>query len=188
MSTFDFKQSEDSYTLYELNQQKLLTSELWREEYMRMRKAANARISRLESAGFEGTRTYIKNKGRYPKLSEITDERDMAYYLSELHDFLESPYTTVAGQRKIQSKILERLHEHHYDFVTAENLSEFGDFMNFALSSRYSRIIPSDEIADFWNDRKEDDADISSTELEGAFKEWGKEREKALRKYQESRT
>lgn len=102
-----------------------------RAEYTRLRDIEEKRIKRIGAVPeFKKLQVYVKNAGSYPKLKDLKGkEGRIPYLLNDLSRFITAKGSTVAGIREIRAKQLETLHEHKYRFVTEENLTEFGEFM-----------------------------------------------------------
>ena len=99
---------------------------LLRQEYTRLRDIAQKRITRLKSAGLP-VREF---KQGVPRLRDVRgNQSQFAHTLSDLYNFISNPATTIAGARTMREKTLSALAASGYGFVTAENLPQYGAFM-----------------------------------------------------------
>lgn len=139
-----------------VNLKRLLTSDnkadkaAVRKEYTRLRNIARKRLKRLEQAGYEESQAYKRNIYHYPKLSEIQSDYDLMGRLSDLSRFITAKGSTVSGRKEIESKTLETLHSHGYNFVTSDNLQAFGDFMEEYRNQKLDMIYDSGDSADLY--------------------------------------
>ena len=119
-----------------------------RREYSRLRDIAQKRLGRLGESEFGRSWAYMNNVGKFPKLSEfktknkITSKAKFAKALAQLAHFVESPQSTLSGQREIRAKTIETLHGSGYTFVNEKN---FFDFLEFMEEFRIRKL---DEIYD----------------------------------------
>ena len=119
-----------------------------RKEYTRLRDIEEKRIKRIaEVPDFRRMQVYKKNAGKYPKLSEIKGDR-LPYLLSALERFVSAKGSTVFGIRDIRRKQISTLHEHKYTFVTEENLTQFGEFMEEYRAQKLDELYDSGDAAD----------------------------------------
>ena len=128
-----------------------------RDEYRRLRSIANKRIDRLERAGYTGTQTYLRNAGAYKAPSNYT-MAELQYKLYQISKFVSAESSTVSGMRRIEKKILEKLHEKELGRIT--NLQEFGDFMDWARTKYTSSEFDSERAAEVFNESKRRRIDI----------------------------
>lgn len=106
-----------------------------RKEYTRLRDISQKRLKRLAAAGYTETDVYKKNISHYPKLKDIKTKSELSQRLSDLSRFVGSSQSTVKGIKEREKKVLEKLHEHDFDFVNESNLSDFGEFMELYRDS-----------------------------------------------------
>lgn len=106
-----------------------------RKEYTRLRDISQKRLKRLAAAGYTDTEVYQKNVSHYPKLKDIKSKSELSQRLSDLSRFIASSQSTVKGIKEREKKVLEKLHEHDFNFVTESNLSDFGEFMELYRDS-----------------------------------------------------
>ena len=128
-----------------------------RDEYSRLRNIAKKRIDRLERAGYAGTQTYLQNAGAY-KSSSNYDMAELQYKLYQISKFISAGSSTVSGMRRIEKKMLEKLHEKDLGRIT--NLQEFGDFMEWARTKYKNSEFDSERAAEVFNEAKRRRIDI----------------------------
>lgn len=121
---------------------------LVRAEYTRLRDIEQKRIKRMgEHPEYRRTQVYKQNAGKYPKLADIKGGQ-LPYKLSALQRFVSAKASTITGIKEIRAKQLETLHKHEYNFVTEENLSEFGEFMEEFRAQKLDEQYDSGDAAD----------------------------------------
>ena len=121
---------------------------LVRAEYTRLRDIEQKRIKRMgEHPEYRRTQVYKQNAGKYPKLADIKGGQ-LPYKLSALQRFITAKASTISGMKEIRAKQLETLHRHEYNFVTEENLSEFGEFMEEFRAQKLDEQYDSGDAAD----------------------------------------
>ena len=121
---------------------------LVRAEYTRLRDIEQKRIKRMgEHPEYRRTQVYIQNAGKYPKLADLKGGQ-RPYKLSALQRFVSAKASTITGIKEIRAKQLETLHKHEYNFVTEENLSEFGEFMEEFRAQKLDEQYDSGDAAD----------------------------------------
>lgn len=119
-----------------------------RKEYTRLRDIEEKRIKRMAQVpDYKRTQVYKKNAGKYPKLADIKGGR-LPYLLSALERFVSAKASTISGMKEIRAKQLETLHKHEYNFVTEENLSDFGEFMEEFRAQKLDEQYDSGDAAD----------------------------------------
>ena len=121
-----------------------------RKEYTRLRDIAQKRLKRLAQAGYEETEAYKRNINHYPKLSEIKTDYELMGRLSDLSRFITAKGSTVSGRKEIEQKTLETLHSHGYNFVTSDNLWDFGKFMEEYRHQKLDMLYDSGDAADLY--------------------------------------
>ena len=111
-----------------------------RKEYSRLRDVAQKRLKRLEKKAPK-SKAYKKYKNSFKKLKDIETPEELASRLSTLARFVQNKETTLKGYKEAKLKKIATLKEHDFDFVTEDNLEEFGDFMeefrNLLLDMEY---------------------------------------------------
>lgn len=172
-----FKFNRFSYTPEGAKQ---LTDKNLREEYSRLRSIAVKRLQRLGNSEWNDTELYLRSKNKFKKLKDIKSNRELRFLLSDLHNFLESPRSSVTGLDKIRRQSLATLHEHDYKFVTKENFKDFGRFMEWAREHAQSYMYDSERVANLYNEMSVK-RNLSVDEIESAFRSWSR-RERKLQK------
>lgn len=123
---------------------------LIRAEYSRLRAIAVKRLERLSRSEFKSDMPYQRYKDRFLKLEEMTkkggkyDYGKIARSLADVNQFLSLKSSTIKGAKQVRANILSGLREHGVDFVTEDNLKEFGDFMQLLRSKLLDRIYDSE--------------------------------------------
>lgn len=126
--TYDFSWYTPSEIKAKLDAGGSLEKEV-RKEYTRLRDISQKRLKRLAAAGYTNTEVYQRNYRHYPKLKDIKSKSELAQRLSDLSRFVGSSQSTLKGIKEREKKVIEKLHEHEFDFVNEGNLRDFGDFM-----------------------------------------------------------
>ena len=91
--------------------------------YVKMRKAANQRLTRMERAGLGTMGSY-----RFPKVKDLSEDQ-MRKELAEASRYMRDPRHTIPGERRFMQSELQKLREEYgYDWI---NESNFYDFVNF---------------------------------------------------------
>ena len=144
-----------------------LTDKQLREEYTRMRDAAQKRVKRLATSEFS-TSQAAKQYGRgFAKLGTLTvgtpktagaEERQIAQQATRknieaefmrMSVFLRSPEVSVSGLRQRRAHNIEVMRAHGY-YVTVRNYDRFIEFMEYARQKYGARIFDSDQAADIF--------------------------------------
>ncbi len=154
-----------------------------RKEYARLRSVYQKRIKRLENSEFASTEFYDKYAGYFPKTRNIEDERSMRYLLSEMSRFIESPMSTIKGQREYVRKNLKTLKENGYDFINESNFQDFAEFMETVRTVAIESLYDSDRIANIFREENEKRKSGKTTQkqLIKAFKSWQAKEKKAYK-------
>lgn len=127
-----------------------------RKEYSRLRAIAVKRIKRLKESEFADAEILKYNTVEYYTPLKGMTVRDIQYKISDLARFLDSPVSTVTGQRKRQAQTLATLKRHGYGFVTAKNLLSFGRWMEYAKAKAMSKYFDSERAAEIFRDAEEE--------------------------------
>lgn len=110
------------------------STEQLRAEYASLRPEAMARLESLgRSKHGRKSKTYKENKGKYPTIKQIgNDRRALERKLQDMARFVTSKRSTAAGQRDILRKQVESLHKNPgYDWVNMNNAPDFYDFLDW---------------------------------------------------------
>lgn len=116
-----------------------------RSAYVKMRKAANQRLTRMEKAGLGTMGSY-----RFPKVRDLT-ESQMAAELAEASRYMRDPRHTVPGERRFMKDELDKLHDMGYDWINESNFYEFTDFMDDLREQYGNKAFDSGDAADVFN-------------------------------------
>lgn len=117
-----------------------------RSAYIKLRKAANQRLTRMERAGL-GT----KGSWRFPKVKDLS-EKQMEKALAEASRYMRDPRHTVPGERKFMRDELQKLHEEYgYDWINESNFYDFVDFMDDLREQYGNKAFDSGDAADVFN-------------------------------------
>lgn len=122
-------------------------------EYRKQRKALQARLRKMRGSGFENSLEYKKlKKVAYRRMTRMKEEQFKSDLSTIVKEGLFNPRTTPEGYEYNISKTLEALHARNYNFVTRENVEEFGNFMTEFKSVAESLGYDSAEVADAWGE------------------------------------
>lgn len=141
---------------YQALQEGSLTYKQKRAAYTQLRDIAQKRIKRL-AREFSQSETYKQHKEGIRKLRDIKTESQLNQELAKLNKLIQSPYSTITGQKEIRQKNLETLEEHGYTLkgkpvVTKENYDRFTDFMEAYRASVEAQAYGSDIPVDLFNE------------------------------------
>lgn len=145
-----------------------LTDKQLRDEYTRMRDAAQKRVKRLISSEFAGSQAARQYGRGFAKLGTLTvrppktagaEEREIARQATRknieaefmrMSVFLRSPEVSVAGLRERRAHNIKLLREHGYA-VNNRNYMKYVKFLE-AMRRRYgAKIFDSDQAADLFS-------------------------------------
>lgn len=165
----DPRENLDLYTLQELRSNPIWTPENIRKEYSRLRKIATKRLAAM--AKYEegrASRTYKQNVGKYKPLKELT-LGETRILLSEVAKMVAARRGTLTGIRRANKQAIETLQEHGFDFVNAQNIHDFGRFMEAWRASSH-RGYGSIYATDVWAAAIKQGVDPK--DVERRFSEW----------------
>lgn len=124
------------------------------KEYARLRRAAIGRLKTIGKSEFSGGDLYNEYKNRFNMTAkQILRDGGMPllkYRLSAVQRFLSNKRSSVTGLRELANKALATLHEHGYDFVTIDNIDDFGRFMDSVRVSAESMRYDSERVAELF--------------------------------------
>lgn len=168
-----FRYKSSTYTPILKTARNPLSEKEMRAEYSRLRAIASKRLKRL-GGQVETTDSYYNYyKDMFPKLSELKSKKSVAVKLMVVHDFLVSDMSSLTGRKQIQRKTLRTLKERGYGFVNAANISQFGEFMEYARQLYDEYLYDSEEIAEFF-----ELAEASESDIKEAFRLWAQSNNK----------
>lgn len=122
-----------------------MSSQEIQSAYVKLRKAANQRLTRMERAGL-GT----MGGWRFPKVKDL-DTAQMAKELAEASKYMRDPRHTIPGERKFIREELESLHDMGYDWINESNFYDFVDFMEDLREQYGAKAFDSGDAADVFN-------------------------------------
>lgn len=115
-----------------------------RQEYTRLRDIAQKRIKRLLASEFSGSQTANKWAKGVPRLSDMRTKSDIAHGLSDLSSFLESPYSTLTGQRDIKAKQRAMLEKRYPGLdLSGKKFDKFTKVMNAEVANQLEKLFGS---------------------------------------------
>lgn len=124
------------------------------KEYMRLRRAAIGRLKTIGKSEFSEGDIYNENKNRFNMTAKQIEREGgrslLKYRLSSVYRFLSKKTSSVTGLREISNKNLATLHEHGYDFITANNIDDFGRFMDAVRASAEAMRYDSERVAELF--------------------------------------
>ena len=110
-----------------------------------LNKVARAKAKRLVNKGYTGEMT------KPPIVSyKSVPREELVRKIEDLQIYNRSKLSTVKGMDSFVKDTLGTLRSHGYDFVTEENLSDFGRFMNEVKDLHKSKMYPSNEVAQLY--------------------------------------
>lgn len=116
-----------------------------RKEYNRLRKIAKDRIRSLMGSEY-ATTTYVQTKRTAFKPSSEYTNTQLRYKLYDIARFVNSPYSTVSGQRSARLKSARTL-RHIGLNIRDSNIEEFGHFMESVRAKLQDKEYDSDQAA-----------------------------------------
>ena len=152
-----FNLPESAYQPGGLTIVKSATEKEARREYQRLRKAALKRIARLAQSEYKSDYIAKHGKDRFSPSSQIVSMRALSRSLSDVRRFLESPQSSITGRRETEARTIKTLRAHGYDFVTKDNIKQFGEFMDVARMQSGGKLLSSDRVSELYDaaERKE---------------------------------
>ena len=177
----------DTYTDEQKAASKAATAAI-RKEYTRLRDISQKRLKRMGSSRFSESQTYKMNVAHYPKLKDIKTPEELAYRLSDLSRFIESPLSTITGQKSQMQKSLATLHstvdkdgnpKEAFTFVNEDNYMAFTEFMDEWRAQHLDELYDSGEAADAF--AVLDKHEIKADQIKEDFEYWLENREDAER-------
>jgi len=124
------------------------------KEYMRLRRAAIGRLKTIGKSEFSEGDIYNENKNRFNMTAKQIEREGgrslLKYRLSSVYRFLSKKTSSVTGLRELSNKTLKTLHAHGYDFITANNIDDFGRFMDAVRASAEAMRYDSERVAELF--------------------------------------
>lgn len=126
-----------------------------RKEYTRLRSIAVKRLARLEKAGYERTSVYkYFKKPVLKKLSDIKTMSNLAKSLAQLAQFIESPLSTVTGQKEQRKSKIEKLQSYGYE-IDESNFDNFTEWMELLAGQAEDLLYDSEGLVELWETIRE---------------------------------
>lgn len=121
-----------------------------RAEYARLRAVAEKRVQRLQSAGYK-----LTGKTEFKPLERNASEAEIYKSLADVAKFINMKSSTITGRKASVEKMVEKMHEHGYDFINKNNAEQFGEFMREAKKHDEYRGYDSEEVVELFHIAKE---------------------------------
>ena len=117
-----------------------------KQAYSKLRSAANKRLARMEAAG-------IGNYGsaRFAKISEMSTQ-ELYSNLADVSRFMNDPRTTVRGQRRYMSNMIDSFNQQGYYWIDESNLYDFLDYMDDLRDQYSDKMFDSGDAVDVYNE------------------------------------
>ena len=143
---------------YQALQEGSLSYKQKRAAYTQLRDIAQKRIKRL-AREFSQSETYKQHKEGIRKLRDIKTESQLNIELAKLNKLIQSPYSTITGQKNLREQALETLKSNKYykpgttePIVTEENYDRFTDFMEAYRADAEARVYGSETPTELFNE------------------------------------
>ena len=141
----------------------------WWRRYQRI---ANKRLKRMSESEFRDNdvlRFRYKDKKGFKPVSGFKSVNELRGQIADMAAFIGSERTSVSGLKRIQSETIKTLHAAGYTKINANNLKQFGKFMeNYRASSAH--IYGSEQIAESFSTMKR--LKISQRDIFNNFEWW----------------
>ena len=143
-----------------------------RQEYARLRRAANERLRVLEKHGLADSRSLQWFPKEFASAAGQS-EREVRKRLADVAHFMSLQTTSLRGQQKQRKAMVEALQERGYDFINKNNVASFGKFMDAAKKHFGSKkSYDSEQIVDLFEQYEEAISGMSPEEMESYFDMW----------------
>lgn len=164
-------QPHEYYTGNLLKNKELSVGEMQRE-YNRLRQIANSRLKRLGASEFKRSQAYKENRKAYQLTAKHYSKSQLAKKLYQVSKFVGSEQGSLQGQRRIQKRTIEALHQHGYDFINEKNFRKFSQFMEEMRVRAGGRLLDSDRVAEVFGVAQ--NLGVSPKNLQTDFEWWSK--------------
>lgn len=135
-------------------------------EYARLRREANQRLVRLGRSEFSDSKAYTENVGKFKRLDEIQNLRELKYLTMEAARFVTARSSSASGQRGIRRDVIATLKtESGINWVNTKNFKAFTDFMEELRAQSADKIFYSK------HPKSENEPEESKSERADALKE-----------------
>lgn len=148
------------------------------KEYNRLRRAAIGRLNTIGKSEFREGDIYREYRNAFSKTAKQILRDDgvllLKYRLSAVQRFLSKKTSSVTGLREVNDKILKTLYEHGYDFVTKDNIDDFGVFMDAVRDAAEVNRYDSERVAELfdWGNKKKVPVDELIEKFEDFMKDF----------------
>ena len=139
-----------------------------RKLYSRLRKNAMKRLKNLSGTEFERAQAYRENRKGFPKLSEMR-ENDLAYYLTEVSDFIYAKSSTLRYQKTLKNRNIRSWRGKGLN-VNEENYWDFVDFLEAWHANNQEKLYGSERVYELMEDLKEKKLGID--DIAADFAKW----------------
>lgn len=163
----------ENYTIEALRSGVLSPEEI-RAHYSYLRKIANKRLSKFPGSEFETAQSYLKNVGKFVPLSEINNERELLFKLSDLSNFVRLESSTVSGNRRIRNRIIETAHENGLTWLNKGNIKDFGEYMDNLRTKYRSKQFDSEGAQMLFGMITQGVVQIDTEDVQKDFAFWSK--------------
>lgn len=132
-----------------------------RKEYKRLQKIANERLAAMSRSAkwIRESETYKLNIGRYDTSVKELSNRQIAYQLTKVSDFLHAKTSSVYGLKQVRAKTLKTMHEHGYTKVTGFNFNRFVAIMEKMREEKLDTLYSSDEVMELFESQNDVEPD-----------------------------
>lgn len=122
-----------------------------RKEYTRLRDIGQKRIKRLLASDYKDSATARRWQDGIPKLKDLHSKEDIVFALYELKSFIESPYSTLKGQKSKKQKTIETLNRHYPNLnINMKNFDLFTRVMNALTQNRIEKTFGSNRATELF--------------------------------------
>ena len=173
-----FKYKKTLYTKQAIKDSGIMSQEQLRDEYSRLARLKNSRLTRLERAFPRAD--ILKESDRAPKWGELLDKNGnpnmtkLSNEMSQAYKFLTKDTTTVSGYRrqlKRSIKSFNKLFDKGEKPINEENIFDLYDFLeDYRQRSNSQRIPDSDRVIDIFAEAER--LNISSESLKENVNYW----------------
>lgn len=149
-TAFD-KGLQDAY-LYTMHGSMKVSLEDMKAEYNRLRNIANKRINRLVQAGYGEIQEVQNNINRFGPLGRNPSEGEIRRAFVDVASFVRARGTLVSEQkyRDVANALMLEEVMGGKKPVSVKEVRVFGHFMEYYRSKKYSKVIASEDVKDFY--------------------------------------
>ena len=139
-----------------------------RSEYTSLRSTAKKRLQRMKGTRFETSQTYLKNINAYPTIKEIETQMQERYKGASpetirkavnaniakrnatAFKMLTAKKGSISGMKEIERRTIQTLQERGLDFINADNIQRFGEYMEYLRSINKGKQFDSEGAAELF--------------------------------------